>query len=218
MNKKGIAWATLIMIIIILVSFVIIFGWQFFFGKFVKEESESSICKSSVIISASKIGTALSPVLPKLNCPKIPVKIESKNEEGIKKELLDLLVRASGDFGVVRKTYSKITGTYCRRRYHPITFKKKDLIIKDFSSYRNKNIPDNFVGDFIFPVKEINTNREYSILFIVIYRDNWETYLANIAWKPLTLGSFQYKYESQYIGFALMESMDVLYLKCDHLV
>ncbi len=218
MDKKGLAWATLVAIIIILVSFVIIFGWQYFFGEFIKEESGSSTCKLSVLKASNEIGILEKDDLPKLNCPKISVEIKGEKEEEIKSELLDLFVKASSDFGVSRETYSKITGKYCRRRYHPITFKKKGLVVKNFLSYLSKNKPKNFVGELAYSPSEINTNNEYSILFVVVYKEDWWKSLKNLGWRTITLGGFEYKFKSGDLGFAIVKSDEVLGLGCEHLV
>ena len=144
MDKKGMAWETLAIIIVLIVSFVVIFGWSLLFGSHIKEEGKSAGCSLSIIQASSFIGSTKSQItgkdLPSLSCPKIPVEIKSDKEDEIIEELSDYIYKVAKEFSKVGfvRVYE---GRYCRRRYHPINFVSSlDAISKEkLNSYIQKN-------------------------------------------------------------------------------
>ncbi len=220
MDKKGIGWGIIAGVLLLLIFFIGYFIWQVDFVAWVKEDvAPSASCGISLIEASKQMSLPGKDVgLPVLRCEKIPVEIGAKDSETIKKELLDLITETVDTFSV-KKVFSKIEGVYCRKRYHPITFSQKDLKITDFDAYLKKNLPASLVRNLKFYPKEIDTNKEYSILFIVIYDSLYDTWIEKGFSSLLKNVAGLEKSESRYVGFALVESSRIQEeLKCNHLV
>lgn len=216
MDKKGIGWGIIVIIIIILISAIIIFGWQFKFGKWAKGMGESSACKISIIQSSSFLGRLQLEDWPNLKgCPVDSIEIKGNDEDEVIKELSEYMFNAAKDF-YGNKYFSKEIGRYCRKRYSPLTFKKKDLKIlkQKFYSYLDQNRP-NEINFWIYAYKEepyIDTSKSYSMIFVAdfgmsLLREAEEA-LPSVLEKPV---------ESELIAIEFVENSKIEEeLECDN--
>ena len=219
MNKKGIGLEGIVIIIVMLVGFLILLGLLIFGIKpwAEKDVASTATCRMSIMQAGTWLGQkALEKgQLPRLNCPKISVEIKGETQEEIMKELINLMIKVSYDFGAT-ETFSRMEGRYCRRRYHPITFKKKDIDIYYIEKTFVTSIEEAIVHFKLVPKfpESIYTDREYSIVFVADYDESWGQWGYNV----FVPSFWEERLKGEDEGIMLVESDKIIEEGCKHLV
>jgi len=161
------------------------------------DAGERQICKKSVELNAKRIGVMgyqFDPFID-VKCKILPLEIEEKDPEKIKKLLADRLYWTWIDFGEGKKEIFEHTGgTFCRPRYSPISF-KNNVKVDNFIQYLAENNPDGkdvsyleFItgskleGDLskLGNIKDsIDPNREYSLVFMINKKGFWQKWVLS---------------------------------------
>jgi hypothetical protein len=207
MDKKGMGFKAIVVIVLLLVTFGIFLIWQIGFGKDIIEETGSTKCQISILQAGSLLGKLKGSEVPNLpGCERIPVEIKFNDKNDIIKELLDKVSGVSKEF-CDSDLFTRLDGRYCRKRYHPISFEKKNIEISsvEFEKYLKDNPVDLKCG-FLRPKEGINTNFEYSVLYVADFSESiasWGEWLY--------LGS---RYEAEKENIALIQTDKISDLNC----
>lgn len=188
-NKKALAIKFIAVITIILVILVIMLLFETRIGEIYKDLVDKNVCKSSV--NAQRLTSVKNIALPtNINCPMQRIEIEEKDPEKIKQKFAKLYYDVCDEFGQgTLNIFGKRETTFCVIR-DKVSFKHKDIIIKDFAKYLDEtNIPSKGVtymdfcsgykterGEEFFKEGDlkqlgevpIDTNKEYAVIFVYI--------------------------------------------------